>query len=270
VAAVALEPLLKHLITKSWRELNFLRQQSVGIMVQNAADRLEISPQELIGRAWESTEKTQLLADAMYQAAQTFNLQKIKALARAVANGLRDDEARPDEEKLIVHALANVEEAHIKVLLSLPDQRSGPPRIFGSGDRQRTIQPRGATLEALAEGAGLSRGSAEHVLAELVRTGMARVDNNAAVSRQERLIVELQEEFNKVQRILEDVSQQQYNRLRPVREPGEIPDPGYVISDFGRSCLDYLSDTASQPDQAIANSAAPPGEADLGDGADVD
>ena len=232
VVAVGLESLLKNLILQSWQEISNLRQQSVGDMVQNAAERLEVSPQELIERAWGSTEKTQLLGDAMYQAAQTFNLQKIKALARAVANGLRDDDARPDEEMLIVDALANVEEPHIKVLLLLPEQPSA---------RRFPIQ--GASLEILAERARLSLASAEHVLAELIRTGMARVDNNAAVSRQEKVIGELQEEVNRLRKLLANPAEEPINRLREVKDPGDIPEVEYILSDFGRVCLDYLLDS---------------------------
>lgn len=238
VAAAALEPLLKNLIIQAWQEIGLLRQRSVGVMVQEAADHLEISPQELVEKAWESTEKTQLFADAMYQAAQTFNSKKIRALARAVANGLRDDEARPDEEMLIVNALSDVEEAHIKVLQLL----SGHPSL-------RYFPTQGASLETIAGRASLSRASAEHVLAELIRTGMVHLDNKAAVSRQEKVIAELQQEANKLRRLLENPEREWANRLREVDEPGEIPGAEYVISEFGGRCLDYLSDAAQELDQ---------------------
>jgi hypothetical protein len=96
---------------------------------------------------------------------------------------------------LIVQALANVDAAHIKVLLLLPGRRTRP-RVSATGVRQRTSHPRGATLRMLANGAGMTRESAEHVLAELVRTGMAQVDDDASVTRHDKLIVELQEEVN--------------------------------------------------------------------------
>jgi hypothetical protein len=255
VAAVALEPLLEHFIAETWREIGVLRQQSVGVMVQDAADRLEISPDDLVTRALQDGDRTQLLADAMFQSAQTFNLQKIKALARAVANGLRDDEARPDEEMLIVDALANVEAAHIKVLLTLPGRRSRP-HMSSTGVRQRSVSSRGASLRDLAEAAGMSRESAEHVLAELVRTGMAQIDDDAAANRQDKLIIELQEEVNKLQKLIQHPEKRSSSSTRPreVKKPGRVPDPGYVISGFGRSCVNYLQDVEPEPEDEYLRS----------------
>lgn len=247
LAAVALEPLLKHLVAESWREIGLLRQQSVGVMVQDAADRLEVPADDLIERAWATEERTQLLAEAMYQAAQTFNTGKIKALARAVANGLRDDMARPDEERLIVSALASVEESHIKILLQLPGRRSRP-RVSSVGIRQRITSGRGRTLGSLAEQAGLTSESAEHVLAELVRTGMAHLDDGASASRHDKLILELQEEVNKLQKLLENPTRRtsSSNRPKPIKKPGSTPEPGYAITQFGRLCLEYLQDLDSE------------------------
>jgi hypothetical protein len=243
VAAVGLEPLLEHFIAETWREIGTLRQQSVGVMVQDAAERLDISPDDLVTRALRSGDRTQLLADAMFQSAQTFNQQKIKALARAVANGLRDDEARPDEEMLIVDALANVEAAHIKVLLTLPGRRSRP-HVSSASVRQRITSTRGATLPTLAEAAGMTRESAEHVLAELVRTGMAQVDDDAAANRQDKLIIELQEEVNKLQKLIQNPGKRPSSSTRPreVKKPGRVPEPGYVVSNFGQACVNYLQD----------------------------
>lgn len=60
-----------------------------------------------------------LLNDALLAASDTLNQRKVRALARAVANGLREDGARIDENRLLVFALAQMEEPHIKVLASV-------------------------------------------------------------------------------------------------------------------------------------------------------
>lgn len=249
LASVALEPLLKHLVAESWHEIGALRQHSVGLMVKDAAVRLDVSAEELVARAWSNQQRTQLFADAMVQAAQTFNGQKIHALARAVANGLRGDEARADEERLIVSALASVEEAHIKVLLALPGRRSRP-RVSSVGIRQRTPSRRGRSLHAVATDAHLSSGSAEHVMAELIRTGMAHLDNLASDTRHDKLIIELQQEVNKLQKITENPTKRpsSSNKPRAIKKPGSLPEPGYAMTRFGRLCLDYLQDLEPDPD----------------------
>lgn len=252
LAGVALEPLLRHLVTESWQEIGALRQRSVGLMVQDAANRLELPVDQLIERAWSSQERVQLFADAMVQAAQTFNEQKIRALGRAVANGLCEDEARPDEERLIVAALAAVEEAHIKVLLSLPDRRSRPT-VSSTGIRQRMTSRRGQSLWSVAEEAHLSPHSAEHVLAELIRTGMASADVYASDTRHDKLIIELQEEITKLQKILENPTKRVTGSNKPKRisKPGRLPEPGYALTPFGRTCLLYLQDLDPEPEDDL-------------------
>lgn len=79
----------------AFSELTNRRQQSAASMIGAAAERLDIEPDELVDRAQTSTATAQLLADALLAPAQTFNKQKVGALARALANGLRDDQARP-------------------------------------------------------------------------------------------------------------------------------------------------------------------------------
>ena len=231
---VALEPLLYELVRGSWQEIGDLRQRSVGRMVQDVARRLDSTPDDVVERARSTPERTQLFADAMSQAAQTFNVQKIQALARALANGLAGDDARIDEERLVVAALSNVEEPHVKVLLQLPGRRSAPS-VSATGLGGRFTSPRGAGLAAVMDGANISQNAAEHVLAELVRTGMAAVDTYAGVTRADKLIMELQVEVGKLQWILQNLTKKPTGSRKPstLKKPGRHPRAGYAITPFG-------------------------------------
>lgn len=267
IAGAALEPAISRLVQESLQEFSILRQRSVGIMAQDAAERLGLSVEELLVRARSSEERTQLLADAMYQAALTFNLRKVKALGRAVANGLRDDEARPDQELLIVSALASIDEPHVKVLMHLPERRTRP-RVTSLSHRV-TYTRRGARLPELIEESGLTYETAEHVLAELIRTGMAHLDNDAENSRHDLMIVDLRRELNELQRHVQRLHQWARQtttsapnppQLRHFANPEDLPEPGYVITSFGAVCLSYLLDqtlesTETEPEPEPAASA---------------
>ena len=100
----------------------------------------------------------------------------------------------------------------------------------------------------VAEGAGISSGAAQHVLAELVRTGMAAVDDYAADDRHDKLIMELQEEIKKLQAVIADPKRARY-RAQKLAKPGRAPEPGYVRTRFGRLCLDYLDAIDSEAER---------------------
>lgn len=100
------------------------------------------------------------------------------------------------------------------------------------------------SLASIAERAQLTRHSTEHVIAELVRTGMASADAYASDTRHDKLIMELQEEVNKLQKIVENPAKRISNSDKPkrIKKPGSLPENGYALSPFGRTCLGYLED----------------------------
>ena len=119
-----MEPIVAHALSRAGAEIGRWRRTSAAMVLDEASRRLDRTPDELIDSASRSPESAQLLAETMLAAPHTMNEQKIHALARALGNGLRDDDARPDEEQLLVAALAEVEAPHIKALTHLGPERT--------------------------------------------------------------------------------------------------------------------------------------------------
>lgn len=191
-----------------------------------------------------------MFADALQAAASTANRAKIQALGRALANGLAGDDARVDEERLIIAGLSGLEEPHIRVLANLPRDRGRPmttPTTSARGSSGR----RGARLADVAARAGLSNEGAFNVMAELVRTGMARQDGYGSEQRHDRLILDLQEEVAKLQRIVLDPGKSlsiSSRKPKKLTKPGNPVEPGFGRTPFGARCLEYLDVSASEAD----------------------
>lgn len=247
LVAVALEPVFVHLAAKSWDELSNIRRRSAGYMLQTASEQLGGAPEKVIARSLGSNRRAQLLADALQTAATTSHTQKIRALGRASANGLAGDDARVDEERLVIAGLSVLEESHVRVLANLPRQRSRPITTPGSSATSAAGR-RGIRLVVVAEASGLSVEGAINVLSELVRTGMAGRDTYAAERRHDRYILDLQAELAKVQWILEHPGKRIQSNRRPktLKKPGAVVEPGYERTPFGDRCLEYLESMPSE------------------------
>lgn len=245
LVAVALEPVFIELAARSWDELSDLRRKSAGLMIQTASDHIGGAPSDVTDAAFATTRKSQLFAEALQAAAFTADRSKIKALGRALANGLGGDDARVDEERLIVAGLAGLEEPHIRVLLNLPKQRSRPTTTPTSSARGNSGR-RGARLAAVAERAGLSNEGTINVMAELIRTGMANQDGYGSERRHDRLILELQAEIAKLQWIVENPAKKPPSNRRPkaLKKPGAPIEAGFERTTFGDRCLEYLEESA--------------------------
>lgn len=246
VVGAALQPALAEALHRAGAEIAEWRRASTAQVLEVASNQLGRSPDQLIDAASRSPESAQLLAETLLAAARTLNKQKIHALARALANGLRNDQARPDEEHLIVAALADVEEPHIKVLTHLGPERSRS-RTSTSNVRSRTApSARGQRAAHIAEVCQLSVGAARAVLSVLQRAGMAVEDAGSETVRVDRLIIELQQELNKVTALIIDPpkSGKILSSKRPstVKPPGTPAATGWTITPFGELCLAYLSD----------------------------
>ena len=247
LVAVALEPIFVHLAAKSWEELSELRRRSAGYMLQTASEQVGGPPEDVVTRSLGSTDTAQLLAEALQAAATTSSTKKVRALGRALANGLTRDDARVDEERLVVAGLSVLEEPHVRVLANLPRQRSRPVSSPGSSATSAAGR-RGIRLATVAEASGLSVEGAINVLSELVRTGMASRDTYAADRRHDRYIMDLQVELAKVQWILENPGKKAQGNRRPknLKKPGSVVEPGYERTPFGDRCLEYLESMPAQ------------------------
>lgn len=173
------------------------------------------------------------------------NEQKLRALSRALANGLAHDKARLDEEALMLAALAEVDTPHIKVLIELgPERRRA--RTSSTNLRGRTAPSRGRTAAVLGDACNMSEPATRAALSVLQRDGLAVLDDTAEIERYDRLIMELQGELNKLVDLA--LKPPKDGRIQPSRRPRRLDRPGspsrigWYITTFGLRCLAYLED----------------------------
>ncbi len=91
------------------------REESTSEVLQLAADMAGVPVDEVARRAVADERTLELAGEAIWAAWQTLNADKIRGLARALANGLTAEE-RIDQERLVIAALSDMEAVHIKVL----------------------------------------------------------------------------------------------------------------------------------------------------------
>lgn len=252
----AASPMLEAPLQRAFDEVTGRRRRSASTLLQSAADRAGVEADRLVEEALATPETTQLLADALMAASNTVNESKINGLARALSRGLGHDDARIDEEALVIDALSTVETAHIRVLVQLGPERSRS-RATSSNLRGRIAPRRGQTESHIAAELGLSTAGVRAVLAVLERVGMARSDDSGELVRLEKLIYELQQEVNKhTELVLKPPkgSLSAAKKPKSITRPGAPAKTGWSLSAFGQVCLDYLAD--QEPDDAWADERA--------------
>lgn len=190
MVGAAIEPQLAILLQRVMHELGGFRAASAARMLDEAAERLDRSPDDMVADALRDPLQTQLLGDAIQAAARTMNEQKLRALSRALANGLGHDQARLDEEALVLAALSEVDTPHIKVLIELgPERRRS--RTTSTNLRGRIAPSRGRTAAILSDACNMGEPAARAALSVLERAGLAVPDETAEIERYDRLIMEL-------------------------------------------------------------------------------
>lgn len=118
VAAMS-TPYLLDLAADSWTRIGRLRHNSVAQLLGTAAESLDEDAELMVHRALATDSGAELLAAAVQAASETLNQRKISALGLAVANGLANDQALVDQERLVVRAIADLDEPHIAFLVRL-------------------------------------------------------------------------------------------------------------------------------------------------------
>lgn len=237
------QPILAGNLVRVQQELGQLRYRSAEQVVEEAACWLGVGPESLVDAALRDEYSAQLLGQAIQAAANTVNKQKICGLAQALANRLRDDDAHPEEEQIVIAALAEVEAPHIKVLTQLGPER-GRSRTSNTGLRNRTAPSRGQTPAVLAGSCNMGVPAVRAVLSVLERAGMAAPDETAETVRIDRLIMETHAEVNKLGDLISkpprDGKIPSNKRPKALQRPGSPARPGWVITPFGTLCLAYL------------------------------
>lgn len=263
LAGAAASPLLEMPFQRALNEITGTRREAAKTALHSAAEQLDLEPDRLVERALAAADSTQLLAETLTAASNTVNQRKIKPLARALARGLREDDARVDEEILVIAALAAVEAPHIRALTQLGPERSRS-RVSSSNLRGRTAPRRGQPEATIAAASGLSAPGMRAVLAVLERVGMATADDASEVMRLEKLIFELQQEVTKLTELtLKPPKGPIPSSKKPkvIGRPGSPATTGWSLSPFGQVCLDYLDDI--DPDPAWGDARGAESDADI-------
>ena len=224
-------PSIAVLAQLSLNEIGGLRRSSTETLIEETAANLHQEPGEVAARALDSEEGRELFAAALQAAAETLNRRKVRALAKALANGLRDDGAAVDESRLILQAISDLEEPHIKVL-----------------ERAATISGNDSfTMRHVTDRfvPGLSNGSAGSVVATLERQALI-VTSERERQRAEAVTRRRAVEYEQAQRDqaerMRAVGAESFQSPMPLPEARVIrPEPAWVITGFGRVCWQYLT-----------------------------
>ncbi|MGH3482130.1 MAG: hypothetical protein ACRDPQ_02730 [Nocardioidaceae bacterium] len=144
------------------------RDRSAAGVVDAAATDMGVNAEGIDAKIQSTPGGLELAGEAVWAGWQTLNEQKVRALGRALANGLRDDGARIDQERLIIAALADLEAPHIKLLDYMA--RQGSEGFF-------------FTIDHWAHGSRQSRSAIVVLMAALHRHGL--VGSNEAMQNEE-------------------------------------------------------------------------------------
>lgn len=233
-AAVA--PYVLHVAQTSWDEITGRRQLSVAQMIGEAAEALDDDPQQLVAAAFSTESGTELLADALSAAAATLNQRKVSALARALANGLADDLALVDQERLTVRALAELEEPHLALLSRMAGFIGPVDGAESDGDRRPWFNLLTISSWYAPVGEPAPPGLLDALMRTLERNGL--IEENRRQQDQDR-------EKALRNRIDAEVRRVNPNADYTGRRTGVIDvrvDPKWGITDFGMQLLAHVED----------------------------
>lgn len=180
-AGAMLEPVMRQV----WDELASDSQASARQVLAEASSYSSKTPHEFADRIRQDEERRLLGGIAFAAGSRTRNKDKIRALGRALADGvLADDDARLDETRLILRAMDDLEAPHITALDLLVNYRPGtiwmgeqtqPPRRIEnepSAHGRPDTRSRWRVLELEFARPGY-RGSIQSLLGTLQRHGLA-------------------------------------------------------------------------------------------------
>jgi hypothetical protein len=213
-------PYLVDMAQRSWEEIAELRRENVGSLLGQASARSGVNPDALHSLAMSTPEGASLFADALQASAETLDRRKVAGLAKALANGLLNDQAEVDENLLIVRALADLESPHVRLLGSL------------SGGR------RGRTLNA----------SDLAIVAVLERNGLASDDaHERAIRASEEQATEVNKALAEIAKAFDGKRAKVPTKLKsPAGTSSTRVRPRWRRTTFGAVCLQHLHDAATE------------------------
>jgi hypothetical protein len=236
-----------------WDELAADSRAASARVLDEASAHAGIDVEELTD-AIVKNEQSRLLAGlALSSGSRTRNKAKIRALGRALAEGvLAEDDAKLDQEQLIIRALDDMEAPHIAVLdLLVRFVPFGPePRLYSEMDPTDSGAPkrRWRPFQLGAARPGLQEGIIG-LLGTLQRHGLAREDQNIQQT--------LEAYTRSIQRQHEHPDPPGFRRGGQTL-PGDFgaASPEWVATSLGERVLEYLTqqgaEAPSEPPQSEA------------------
>jgi hypothetical protein len=244
-AGVALEPL----VSRVWNELSADGRRRTQEVLAYAAVAAGTSPEEVADQIVVGEKSRLLGGTALSAATRTAYPPKVRALALALASGLANDQARIDDEQLVIAAIADLEAPHVSLLELLvrcmPDFRedgiaSAPAVLSDSGEGWRPGS-RVWKVRWIAEARPTLAPVLTALLGTLQRHGLAAQQDDIARAL-EAYGKELEKKSKRnSQRITWDnrstssISTPPAYRLREL-----VPEASWVPTQFGEVVLDYL------------------------------
>lgn len=182
VAGAAAGPAFEPLMRRVWDELVPDSQASAAGVLEAASEHAGIDVEDLADAVLKDEQRRLLAGLALSSGSRTRNRAKIRALGRALAEGvLADDDAKLDQEQLIIRALDDMEAPHIAVLDLLVRfvPFGSEPRLYSEMDPTDSGAPkrRWVPYQLGAARPGLRDGVVS-ILGTLQRHGLAREDQN--------------------------------------------------------------------------------------------
>jgi hypothetical protein len=151
--ATALTPAMEAVFSLVAQSIGQRRFRNAAETVTDASEAAGEPVEELLEEAVSDDRRHELLARALGIAQDTALRDKRRALGRALAAGIKGDDARIDDELLFIRAVADVDVPHIKLLTVLREDHPGRQSGSVFGWSLGTIGARhpefGGTLPAL-------------------------------------------------------------------------------------------------------------------------
>jgi hypothetical protein len=136
IIAAASAPIAETIATAALRMLGRRRVEHAAETLIDGAVAAHIPLDEFTALAVADDRRHELLARTLSIAQDTALRNKRRALGRALAAGVMGDDARINEELLFIHAVADIDEMHIRLLarMATPSQPPGwsPSRILAA------------------------------------------------------------------------------------------------------------------------------------------
>lgn len=193
-------------------EFRHWRENYAALVVQTAAEDLGLDSAAFESEVTSTKSGFTIFGEAVLAGGNTLSEQKVRALGTALANGLRDDQARVDSERLMIGALAAIEEPHMKVLAMLGQSTSA------------------CTLKWLDDNVlGMRYPEISPVLSVLERQGL--IDNG-----QDNWGRDVTKEINRLRSPSRVATS---DRPTPLKHPAE---ESWLVTTFGLRCLGYLGE----------------------------